>query len=93
MLKLGQMYGDSGEPGNSKLAHYVLERLPESYMINERDLKWLDVCDGFLRGAATNEAVVNATKAALDTRAGSHIDPFELLVDSGICDTKCEPLA
>jgi hypothetical protein len=30
MIKLGHMFGDSGEAGNSKLAHYVRERLPEN---------------------------------------------------------------
>jgi hypothetical protein len=42
MINLGHMYGDSGEPGHSKLAHYVQERLPADYMVNDRDLRWLD---------------------------------------------------
>jgi hypothetical protein len=86
------MYGDSGEPGNSRLAHYVRERLPEDYMVKDRDLRWLDECDAFLQGTATNESVTAATKAALTANPKGHIDPFELLIDAGICDRMCEPL-
>ena len=55
MIELGHMYGDSGESDNSMLAHYVRQRLPENYMVNDADLRWLDFCDGFLQGAPTNE--------------------------------------
>jgi hypothetical protein len=92
MIELGHMYGESGEGGDSKLAHYVRERLPENYLLEPSDLLWLDVCDSFLKGPITNESVVNATKAALEVRVGSHQDPFELLVDAQICDSNCQPL-
>src|SRR4051794_20410032 len=75
MIKLGHMYGDSGEPGNSKPASYVLERLPEDYMILEADLRWLDACDRFLKEAPTNQSVTAATKAALSENPKGHIDP------------------
>lgn len=92
MIDLGHMYGDSGEAGNSKLAHYVIQRLPPDYMINDRDLRWLDECDQFLQEDATNESVTAATKAAFAANRKGHIDPFELLIDANICDTKCEPV-
>jgi hypothetical protein len=66
------MYGDSGESGNSKLAHYVRERLPEEYMVNDRDLRWLDECDGFMKGTLTNDSVTAATKAALVANPREH---------------------
>jgi hypothetical protein len=37
MIDLSHIYSESGEPGNSKLAHYVRERLPDDYMVNDRD--------------------------------------------------------
>jgi hypothetical protein len=91
MIDLDHMYGDSGEPGNSKLAHYVRQRLPDDYMVNDTDLRWLDLCDDFLRGLPTNESVTAATREALAANSRGHIDPFELLIDADICDTKCEP--
>jgi hypothetical protein len=93
MIDLGQMHGESGEPGNSRLAHYVRERLPAGYMVTVRDLRWLDECDGFLTGALTNESVTVATKVAFAENPKGHIDPFELLIDGGICDRRCEPLS
>ena len=83
--------GHPSESGNSTLAHYVRQRLPEDYMVNDADLRWLDVCDGFLVGKATNESVTTATREALAANPGGHIDPFELLIDAEICDTKCDP--
>ena len=92
MIDLGHMYGDSGEFGNSKLAHYVRERLPDDYLINTSDLRWLDECDGFLTEPPTNESVTDATKAAFKANSKGHIDPFELLIDARICDRSCEPI-
>jgi hypothetical protein len=92
MVNLGHIYGDSGDPGNSKLAHYVRERLPEGYMVNDRDLRWLDVCDGFVTGSLSNESVTDSVKAAFAAHPKGHIDPFELLIDAKICDTNCQPL-
>jgi hypothetical protein len=92
VIDLGHMYGESGEPGNSRLAHYVRERLPGDYMVNDRDLRWLDECDAFLKGPLTNESVTTATKAAFAANPKGRIDPFELLIDAAICDRMCEPL-
>ena len=91
MIDLGHMNGDSGESGNSMLAHFVRQRLPENYMINEADLRWLDFCDDFLRSPPTNESVTKATREAFAANLRGHIDPFELLIDADICDTKCDP--
>jgi hypothetical protein len=92
MIELGHMYGDSGEAGNSKLAHFVRSRLPEDYLLTEADLRWLDECDRSLREPPTNASVTAATKAALTANPKGHIDPFELLIDANICDKKCEPI-
>jgi hypothetical protein len=92
MIDLGHMYGDSGEAGSSKLAYYVRQRLPRDYMINARDLSWLDECDQFLDEEPTNESVTKATMAALAANPKGHIDPFELLIDANICDRKCDPI-
>ena len=62
-------------------------------MVNDRDLRWLDECDGFVVGALTNESITAATKAALTANPQGHIDPFELLIDAGICDRRCERLS
>lgn len=88
-------FGKRVEPtplGHSKLAQYVCTRLPEDYMITDRDLKWLDECNSFLKGEPTNESVTAATEDALICNPGGHIDPFELLIDAKICDRRCEPL-
>jgi hypothetical protein len=50
MIDLGHMYGDSGAPGKSRLAHYVRERLPADYMVTDGDLRWLDECDRYVVG-------------------------------------------
>ena len=78
--------------GNSRLAHYVSERLRAQYMLTDRDLPWLDECDGFVKGRLTNESVTAATKAGCAANPTGHIDPFELLIDVHICDRRCESL-
>jgi hypothetical protein len=83
----------SDNPGRSKLARYVLDRLPTDYLLNDSDLRWLDLCDGFLEGGLTHESIVKATVAALEVHKDAHIDPFELLIDADICDTKCQPIS
>jgi hypothetical protein len=79
------------EDGNSDLACYVLDRLPDDYRISQDDIKWLDVCGDYLQGEPTNKSVLVATKKAFEIHDHAfHIDPFELLIDAKICDTKCE---
>jgi hypothetical protein len=79
------------DDGNSDLACYVLDRLPASYRISRDDIKWLDVCGDYLDGEPTNQSVLAATKKAFQIHEYAfHIDPFELLIDANICDTKCE---
>lgn len=67
------------------------ETLPDGYLLFPNDLKWLDICDGYLGDELTNQTVVGATEAALKAHPMGHIDPFELLIDADICDTKCKP--
>lgn len=74
------------------LAEYVLDRLPEGYILLPADIAWLEVCDEFLNGPPTKQSVTDATKAALEANPRGHIDPFELLIDTNICDRQCEPL-
>jgi hypothetical protein len=61
-------------------------------MVNDRDLRWLDECDRYMVGDLTHASVTAATRAALTANPCGHIDPFELLIDAGICDRRCEPL-
>jgi hypothetical protein len=42
----------------------------------------------------THASIVDAVQRAYDeNRIKYHIDPFELLIDAGICDTRLNPLA
>jgi hypothetical protein len=85
--------GERDDDSSAALAVYVVVRLPDEYVITERDIKWLDVCGDYLDGEPTNESVLAATKKAFEIHQHAfHIDPFELLIDAKICDTKCEPL-
>ena len=79
------------DDSNCDLALYVLDRLPENYRLSRDDIKWLDVCGDYLEGEPTNQSVLAATKKAFQIHEYAfHIDPFELLIDANICDTKCE---
>ena len=78
------------DDGNSDLALYALDRLPAGYRISRDDIKWLDVCGDYLEGEPMNQSVLAATKKAFQIHEYAfHIDPFELLIDANICDTKC----
>ena len=71
------------------LKEYVHARLPEGYRYFIKDDGWLDVCGQFLEGEPTNESVLTATKKAVEQHGCSiHIDPYELIIDAGICDPK-----
>jgi hypothetical protein len=84
--------GERDDDCNAALAVYVVTRLPDDYRITEQDIKWLDVCGDYLEGKPTNESVLAATKKAFEIHQHAfYIDPFELLIDANICDTKCEP--
>jgi hypothetical protein len=91
-LKVPSMTSRNPKSGRSKLANFVLDRLPDDYMLTDNDLRWLDLCDRHLFGAPTEESVLMATKAAFEVEPRFHVDPFELLIDAEICDTKCELL-
>jgi hypothetical protein len=56
------------------------------------DRDYLDHAHGHVKGSLTNESITAATKAALAANPRGHIDPFELLIDAGICDRRCRPL-
>ena len=90
MIKLGKFFDNL--PGKSKLALYVCDRLPDDYDIYPEDLIWLDECDRFVEESLTNHSITEATKAALKANPRGHVDPFELLIDARICDTRCEPM-
>lgn len=77
---------------NLSLAEYVMDRLPENYLLTPQDIKWLETCSEFLNGPPTKRSVTEAIKAAVEAHPRGHIDPFELLIDTNICDTACEPL-
>ena len=80
-------------PMTNDFADYVLSRLPPNYMTTPNDIAWLGVCSTFHEGDVANAAVVEATKKAVDKFGlRYHCDPFELLIDAKICDTRCNPL-
>lgn len=85
-----------------ELADYILERIPEGYSLSPSDIFWLNHVGTFLKGDMTNENIVKAMKKAIpkDKKEFSRkieeysalSDPWELLIDTGICDPYCKPL-
>jgi hypothetical protein len=76
-----------------ELAEYVLSRLPAGYLLTPMDREWLDLCSLYLKGGLTHESIIDATKRAYDeNKIKYHVDPFELLLDAGICDTMLNPI-
>ena len=75
------------------LTQFVWDRLPDDMIVTDRDLDWLVLCGSFLGEVTTNESVLTATKAALRKHPLSHVDPFELLIEAGICDVDCRPIS
>jgi DNA-binding SARP family transcriptional activator len=77
-----------------ELAEYVLKRLPGDYLLTQKDREWLQLCSLHLKGQLTHASIVDAVRRAYDeNKIKYHIDPFELLIDAGICDTRLNPLA
>ncbi|HEY4311059.1 MAG TPA: hypothetical protein VGN12_16530 [Pirellulales bacterium] len=71
-----------------ELPGYVIERLPDDYLLTTKDVAWLEVCAAFVRGPLTPASALQAVQDAVAQYGDSlHIDPFELLIDSGICDS------
>lgn len=79
-------------PPKYGLIEYVIERLPDDFLLTGSDEKWLELCDSYLSEYPTNANVLAATKAALRAHPTAHFDPFELLIEAGICDVDCQPL-
>ncbi|MBL9084754.1 MAG: hypothetical protein JNK76_23315 [Planctomycetales bacterium] len=77
---------------NMTLAEYLMDRLPEKYLLTPQDIAWLEKCSEYLSVPPTKRSVTEATKAAVGAHPRGHIDPFELLIDTKICDTAREPL-
>jgi hypothetical protein len=81
-------------PSREEFPGYVIDRLPEDYLLTPEDVAWLAVCAAFVKGALTP---ASALQAVWDTVAqhgdALHIDPFELLIDAGICDSSLKLLA
>jgi hypothetical protein len=72
---------------STDLAAYVVGSLPEGYLITANDIAWLEECATFLQGPLTAMSVLQAVKDAVARHGLSmHIDPYELLIDAGICD-------
>jgi hypothetical protein len=81
----------SGNHGNSQLANFVKQRLPREYPLTADDLRWLDACDKYLTDEASPGLVLQAAKQACkNPDVTQHIDPFELLIDAGLCNPKLE---
>lgn len=82
----------SNRSTKSRLARYVLGRLPHGFMVVSDDVRWLNFCDQFLTDVHTSETVVAATIAALEANPNGHCDPFEMLIEARICDVHCRSL-
>lgn len=84
----------SAHNSGMELAEYVLTRLQKDYLLLQKDREWLDLCSLHVRGELTHANIVDAVRRAYDeNKVKYHIDPFELLIDAGICDMKLNPLA
>ena len=70
----------------------VLDYLPDDYLTTKRDIEWLWRCDALLQGPPTNENILAATRAAVKANPTGHIDPYELIIDAGICDSYLNPM-
>jgi hypothetical protein len=71
-----------------ELPGYVIERLPEDYLLTTKDVAWLKVCAAFVKGPMTPGTALQAVQDAVAQYGDTlHIDPFELLIDAGICDS------
>lgn len=71
----------------------ILKRLPKEYYTNENDLAWLRLVAFFWSRTETNQAILNAFFDATKMFGVSiHIDPYELAIDAGICDSKLKIL-
>jgi len=75
------------------LADYVLNRLPRDYLLTPRDQEGLALCSLYLQDDPSHSNLVDAVRRACEDHGiKHHIDPFELLLDAGICDTELHPL-
>ena len=77
----------------------ITRELGDGYMIGKEDLEWLDVVSTFFDNekcietkTVTGKMVTDAfVKAQEKHGCDIHIDPFELCIDAGFCDSKLVP--
>ena len=75
------------------LTTYVVGRLPRGYMLTNRDRQWLEVCATYHDDREANHSVLEAVKKAVAVHGCSlHLDPYELLIDAGICSPDLKTL-
>ena len=76
-------------PPSVDLPAYVVGCLPEDYLLTPTDVAWLEECARFLKGGLTPANVLRAVKDSVDKHGFNlHVDPYELLIDGGICDAE-----
>lgn len=61
--------------------------LPRDYLIGLSDMRMIDHASKFWNGFRKNAAIVDAFKMAVKDGC-ENIDPYELLIDADICDTR-----
>ena len=93
---------ESAEVKRSPAVDYVMKRLVAKvpdYMVGKSDFAWLnEVNKAHGKKPMTNKSMVDAVKRAIDEFYANAAypdilcDPWEMLIDAGICNTKCEPL-
>ena len=77
----------------SKLGKIIADKLPKDYLFTKKDQEWLDTVDNFIGKEVDNKNITKAFKKAYKKHGISkHIDPYELAIDSGICDHNLKPL-
>jgi hypothetical protein len=73
---------------NSALGGYIARKLDNNYILCSDDKEWLDTVDKFWNKKYDNKSVLQAFKKAFDKHGDSiHIDPFELCIDAGVCNS------
>lgn len=77
------------------LTNLVLKKLPDGYYVTPDDIHWLNYCSRFWFKKQDNQSIVDAVSTAVEeaihTKSWMHCDPFELLLDAGICDENQMP--
>ena len=61
----------------------IKDGLPDDYIVSSEDIQFYSFCNQFYDGKLAKEAV---TKALESDGCPLHIDPYELIIDSGLME-------